>query len=120
MYHLFCVGSFVPVAFADVSFPSCPLWVTQQSQVEFPHCLLSEGIFALLDPPYVPACVSFSFCRLLLRSHLTQHHLSMPMSHASWSPHAICSCSVDKPVAPSSHSHPSGHLCVAKVLVTLA
>lgn len=95
MYHLFCVGSFVPEVFAAVSFSYCPLWVSQQAQVEFPCCSIRAGKIVLLEPPYVPASVSFSFCRLPLRSHSAQHHLSMPMSHASWNPHVSCSCSVE-------------------------
>ena len=66
MYHLFCVGSFVPVVFAAVSFSFCPLWVSQQAQVEFPYPLFWAVRLFLLESPYVPASVSFSFSRLLL------------------------------------------------------
>ena len=83
------------MVFAAVSFSLCPLWVSQQAQVEFPCCSFWAGKVALLEPPYVPASVSFSFCRLPSRSHSAQHHLSMPMLHAFWTLHVGCSCSVE-------------------------
>ena len=108
MYHLFWVGSFVPVVFAAVSFSFCPLWFSQQAQVEFPYCLFWAGRLIILESPYVPASVSFSFCSLLVWIQSTQYHLSMRMLHASWTLHVGCSCSVEMVISLLPLSH---HAC---------